>query len=146
MMNLLQVNPGRELIISPRVQSLVSAALVQANSVPRRSTTLGAAVRDDESVASESRARTDNLAQVSRIRLGESDEGPPKPHCAKGRPGDLLELRDDESVASETRARTDNLAQARGVSPKRDPVMFTECSIEPSPRRRGGSPERARLA
>jgi len=48
--------------------------------------------RDDESVAGESRARTDNLAQASRIRLSEPDEGSPKPLCAKGRPGDLLEL------------------------------------------------------
>jgi len=52
--------------------------------------------RDDESIASETRARTDNLAQVSRIRLGESDEGSSKPHCAKGRPSDLLELLKDE--------------------------------------------------
>jgi len=48
--------------------------------------------RDDESVAGESRAKTDNLAQASRIRLSELDEGSPKPLCAKGRPSDLLEL------------------------------------------------------
>ncbi|QCD86024.1 hypothetical protein DEO72_LG3g545 [Vigna unguiculata] len=40
----------------------------------------------------ESRAKTDNLAQASRIRLSELDEGSPKPLCAKGRPSDLLEL------------------------------------------------------
>ncbi|QCE00283.1 hypothetical protein DEO72_LG7g1573 [Vigna unguiculata] len=40
----------------------------------------------------ETRARTGNLAQTSRIRLGEPDEGSPKPHCVKGRPGDPFEL------------------------------------------------------
>ncbi|QCD96382.1 hypothetical protein DEO72_LG6g1084 [Vigna unguiculata] len=39
-------------------------------------------------VSGETRARTGNLAQASRIRLGQSDEGSPKSYCVKGRPGE----------------------------------------------------------
>jgi len=77
----------------------------------------------------------------------------------KSRPSESVSPRRDETGSSpRTFARkvaqatssaswaSEHLAQARGVSPKRDPVMFPGCFIEPSPRRRGGSPERARLA
>ena len=42
--------------------------------------------------AGEIRARIVNLAQASRTRLSESDEGSPTPVCARGRPGDPLEF------------------------------------------------------
>ena len=72
------------------------------------------------------RVRAVNLVQASRARLSESDEGSPKPFFVRGRPSDLLNF-----WASE------HLAQARGVSPKRDPALFSWCFFEPSPRRMG---------
>jgi len=43
-------------------------------------------------VVGEIKARTVNLAQASRTRLSESDEGSPTLVCAKGRPGDPLKF------------------------------------------------------
>jgi len=42
--------------------------------------------------ASEHWVRTDNLAQASLLRLGEMSRGSPRYFCAKGRPGDQLNL------------------------------------------------------
>jgi len=49
-------------------------------------------------VAGEIRARTVNLAQASRTRLSESDEGSPTPVCVKGRPGDPLKILSEQTT------------------------------------------------
>ncbi|QCD89507.1 hypothetical protein DEO72_LG4g453 [Vigna unguiculata] len=58
----------------------------------------------------ETRARAGNLAQASRIRLGESDVGSPKPHCVKGRPGDPFELLSEGTPRPGERGETSEVA------------------------------------
>ena len=77
----------------------------------------------------------------------------------KSRPSESVSPRRDETGSSpkaparkvaqatcSTFWASEHLAQARGVSPKRDPALLPASPFEPSPRRTGGSPERARLA
>jgi len=77
-------------------------------------------------------ARPVNLAQASQSRLGEMKQGG---LYTKSRPGDSLNF-----WASR------QLAQARGISLKRDPALLLPLFLALSPRRGGGSPERACLA
>ncbi|QCE15104.1 hypothetical protein DEO72_LG11g2112 [Vigna unguiculata] len=60
-----------------------------------------------------SRARAVNLAQASRARLSESDEGSPKPFYAKRRPGDPL-----------------NFFERANISPKREGSRLSEIPRE----------------
>jgi len=81
---------------------------------------------NDTSVTGEAMAKTDNLAQASRTRLSESSGGSPKPFSPK-----VTQAANSLFWASK------QLAQAKGVSPKRDPTLFSVPVLSPRLGERG---------